>query len=508
MSSRQPRFNQKALIDTTPLPDDIPKVQELGASSAPLLSASYFIGARCKPYNDDYMMCKTEANGRGEFECMKEGRKVTRCAASVIKDINENCLSQFRTHWQCLENHNQQLWNCRSEERKLNKCVFDKLHTAGLGAILAMFSLPMIAPRPDASLWPSLHNPHTAFEDTQSQSPPNTSHNQRRPGSHQAPYHNQNLLLSSLTADENTIAQRKLNVRRFGAGWLRPPGVTKTLQALKDEELEKEEQEMMARREQVMMDLAAAQQEAANEEQRERGEMEEEAGLGEEERDLDDEVPEAEESMSDSSSGVDSSSADEEEEGSEVSGEAQEESTVPFNEDSFIEGSMMEAEVSHMLEMEEAEMAGVLQDERDLDDDVPEAGSYEHTDSELEDSSDLDNSALPPGLASARSRRSTRSTRRRSSGRRSSVRRSSGLPSGMMLGARPTAGRVSLGVDLGNGRSSFGIDGSSSFLDESSFLRSSPAGNAAANRGSLRDRFLGAARGGSGSGGSGGGWRA
>ncbi|EUC48997.1 hypothetical protein COCMIDRAFT_23362 [Bipolaris oryzae ATCC 44560] len=376
-----------------------------------------------------------------------------------------------------------------------------------------MFSLPMIAPRPDASLWPSLNNTHTAFEDTQSQSPPNTSHNQRRPNSHHTPRHNQNLLLSSLAADENTIAQRKLNVRRFGAGWLRPPGVSKTLQALKDEELEKEEQEMMQRREQVMMDLAAAQQEAANEEQRERGEREEEAGMGEEERDLDDEVPEAEESMSESSSAAVSSSNsgsgsesedEQEEQGSEISGDAQEESTVPFNEDSFIEGSMMEAEVSHMLEMEEAEMAGVLQDERDLDDDVPEAGSYEHTDSELEDSSDLDNSALPTGLASARSRRSTR--RRRSSGRHSSGRRSSGLPGGMTLGA---AGRVSLGVDLGNGRSSFGMDGSSSFLDGSSFLRSSPAGNAAANRGSLRDRFLGAARGGgSGGGGGGAGWRA
>ncbi|KAJ4369776.1 ndufa8, NADH-ubiquinone oxidoreductase complex I 19kd subunit [Neocucurbitaria cava] len=127
MSSRQPRFNQKALIDTTPLPDDIPKVPELGASSAPLLSASFFIGARCKAYNDDYMMCKTESNGRGELDCMAEGRKVTRCAASVIKDINENCLAEFRTHWQCLENHNQQLWNCRSEERRLNKCVFEKL---------------------------------------------------------------------------------------------------------------------------------------------------------------------------------------------------------------------------------------------------------------------------------------------------------------------------------------------------------------------------------------------
>jgi len=44
-----------------------------------------------------------------------------------IKDINESCLAQFRTHWQCLENHNQQLWNCRSEERRLNGCVFEKL---------------------------------------------------------------------------------------------------------------------------------------------------------------------------------------------------------------------------------------------------------------------------------------------------------------------------------------------------------------------------------------------
>jgi NADH dehydrogenase (ubiquinone) 1 alpha subcomplex subunit 8 len=77
------RFNQEVLIDTTPLPDHIPKVPEIGASSAPLMSASFFIGARCKAYNDDYMMCKTEANGSGELECMREGRKVTRCAASV-----------------------------------------------------------------------------------------------------------------------------------------------------------------------------------------------------------------------------------------------------------------------------------------------------------------------------------------------------------------------------------------------------------------------------------------
>ena len=47
------------------------------------MSASFFIGARCQPYNDDYMKCKTEANGRGELDCLREGRKVTRCATSV-----------------------------------------------------------------------------------------------------------------------------------------------------------------------------------------------------------------------------------------------------------------------------------------------------------------------------------------------------------------------------------------------------------------------------------------
>ncbi|KAF4556860.1 NADH-ubiquinone oxidoreductase 20.8 kDa subunit-like protein [Elsinoe fawcettii] len=128
MAASQPRFNQKVLIDTTPLPDSIPKVEEIGSSSAPLLSASFFIGARCRPFNDDYMKCKTEAGGTGEVDCLREGRKVTRCAASVLEDVRSNCLAEFRAHWQCLENNNQQLWQCRKVERPLNKCVFEKLN--------------------------------------------------------------------------------------------------------------------------------------------------------------------------------------------------------------------------------------------------------------------------------------------------------------------------------------------------------------------------------------------
>lgn len=37
--------------DPTPLPADIPKVKELGATSAPLKSAAFFLGAYCKDYN-------------------------------------------------------------------------------------------------------------------------------------------------------------------------------------------------------------------------------------------------------------------------------------------------------------------------------------------------------------------------------------------------------------------------------------------------------------------------
>ncbi|KAF3941210.1 hypothetical protein ABW19_dt0203923 [Dactylella cylindrospora] len=143
MGDREPRFHQHVLIDAVPLPDHIPKVEEVGATSAPLLSAAFFIGARCRPYNDDYMKCKDEAQGRGELDCMREGRKVTRCAVSVgdwrsrkanarqildrLEDINAQCLEQFRAHWDCLEKNNHFLWKCRKQEWPLNACVFEKL---------------------------------------------------------------------------------------------------------------------------------------------------------------------------------------------------------------------------------------------------------------------------------------------------------------------------------------------------------------------------------------------
>ena len=53
--------------------------------------------------------------------------------------------------------------------------------------------------------------------------------------------------LALLRQSENTIAQRKINIQRFGASWIRPPGVGKTYQAAMDEAIEREEHERMER---------------------------------------------------------------------------------------------------------------------------------------------------------------------------------------------------------------------------------------------------------------------
>ena len=242
-----------------------------------------------------------------------------------------------------------------------------------------------------------------------------------------------------------------------------------------------------------MLDLAAAQQDAANAEAREANGEEEIEG----ERDLDDEVPEAESSESDVSASESDNEVTEDEEGEE--GEEEESrADVTFNEDSFIEGSMIEGRVGQMLALEEASMEGSLLEEHDMDDDIPEAGDYEHTDSSLMDSSDEDDgSFVQPG-----SRRSTMN--RRSSGAARSIRSTRSRRSSGMMSARRTSGiqmsythTVAPAMALGSlqargqitsSRLSFDLEGSSSMLEGSSFLRSSPV----AARGNVRARLFGA----------------
>jgi hypothetical protein len=179
--------------------------------------------------------------------------------------------------------------------------------------------------------------------------------------------------------------------------------VPKTFQARLDEEVERREQLEMQRREAQMAELTAAeeaqrQQQALAEQARA---QEQEAADGVQERDLDAEIPDAD--------AVEDMDEDEDEDGQEeVGDEDQEEEdseaevTGRFNEDSLLEGSIVggdglePGQTQSFLDAEDAELDGRAQDmrdlghERDLDEDIPEAGSYEHTDTEAEDETDED----------------------------------------------------------------------------------------------------------------------
>ncbi|PVG00019.1 putative NADH dehydrogenase 22K chain precursor [Serendipita vermifera] len=106
------------------MPKQVPHVDEIGATSAPLKSASFFIGAKCQEFNEDFMLCKSKKRAE---DCMMEGRRVTRCAADLLEKMRAVCAKEFEAHWQCLEKNNQEFYPCRKEERPLNACMFTKL---------------------------------------------------------------------------------------------------------------------------------------------------------------------------------------------------------------------------------------------------------------------------------------------------------------------------------------------------------------------------------------------
>ncbi|CAK1360915.1 hypothetical protein CB0940_03664 [Cercospora beticola] len=235
-----------------------------------------------------------------------------------------------------------------------------------------MLSLPLIPPQEDhSSFLRATYRPRAESPPPQAGHNPQQTHRERQRRDEERKLHHARSPLALLAADEKAIETRKHAVRMFGSQWIRPPGVAKTLQAMNEELAERLEQDELERQERGMMDMQAQQQQAELEAEAREHEAAEEAGEVEEERDLDDDIPEAE---------ADASTAD-----------------VTFNEDSMMEGSQVaqnEYDEQQYTNLEEAELTGAAQDEedlgmemeRDLDDSVPEAGSYQHTDTELEES--------------------------------------------------------------------------------------------------------------------------
>ena len=228
--------------------------------------------------------------------------------------------------------------------------------------------------------------------------------------------------LARLASDEQYMHRRRLNIQNFGSGWLKPPGLPKTLHQLREEKREQEEHQEAMRREQLAQELAEAEAGGADGGP-EDGTMDDVQLDGA--QDLDDMIPEADDDF-----GVDDDDDDDGDEDEEndpdraADDEAMREerqnnllaSRIRNNNDAFREAlvrgdpdgddmyggdeELEEEDQGHMLE--ESDFAGHRQAsvldgddgmgvdmDADLDDDIPEAesGGYEHTDSEAELSS-------------------------------------------------------------------------------------------------------------------------
>lgn len=162
-------------------------------------------------------------------------------------------------------------------------------------------SIPLIAPRDAHSLW---YTPSSTFapalppSDT-TQAPPSLPSSQNiHPSA--LPHRQQQLLrnriptispLTQLTLDEQSLHQRKVNIQRFGATWIKPPGIHKTYQGELDDKAEREEAERQA----MMEDDGGGEDEVFDDEDGEGGLTRD----GEEEVDLDAGIPEVDSLLSD-----------------------------------------------------------------------------------------------------------------------------------------------------------------------------------------------------------------
>ncbi|KXS18348.1 hypothetical protein M427DRAFT_96058, partial [Gonapodya prolifera JEL478] len=112
-------------VEPKPLSPSIPEVKEVGATSAALETASFFLGAHCKDVNEDFMLCKSES--ADPKHCLKEGRRVTRCAQDMIRKLKANCETEWRTYYEAYDWNNHMFQSVRKEEKAFSECVFAKL---------------------------------------------------------------------------------------------------------------------------------------------------------------------------------------------------------------------------------------------------------------------------------------------------------------------------------------------------------------------------------------------
>lgn len=87
-SHRAATLHDRDYVDPNPLPSTVPHVDELGTTSAPLKSASFFIGDHCKAVNGEYSVC------------LEASEEVRTCVRSGTRNWFGKCLERCRDDYE------------------------------------------------------------------------------------------------------------------------------------------------------------------------------------------------------------------------------------------------------------------------------------------------------------------------------------------------------------------------------------------------------------------------
>lgn len=85
-------------------------------TSAVLMTAWTHIATKCTAQNKAFLACKSSDGDPAV--CLAQGDEVSRCVLTVLKDLNDNCNSEFNAFAKCMDYNSNNFEGCRAEQKK------------------------------------------------------------------------------------------------------------------------------------------------------------------------------------------------------------------------------------------------------------------------------------------------------------------------------------------------------------------------------------------------------
>ncbi|KAI4304122.1 hypothetical protein MLD38_039676 [Melastoma candidum] len=92
---------------------------ELVPTSAVLMASSKHMATRCYVENVEFLKCKKK--DPNPEKCLEQGRQVTRCVLSLLKDLHQKCTKEMDGYVGCMYYSTNEFDLCRKEQQTFEK---------------------------------------------------------------------------------------------------------------------------------------------------------------------------------------------------------------------------------------------------------------------------------------------------------------------------------------------------------------------------------------------------